>query len=160
MNLISGIECLQSQSDGTKEWMISSLRRDSLKCTELVHQRTGTVTSTTIRKLQIQEAMAGWRSTWPVAGGQMWPQLCWLHSCTVPAGTTAADRHLARFWMPVPARASESRSEPPPEPHLQGVWEVQIFPNYPVSAMKEVILEGGCNRMLGVQILNFSRTAC
>ena len=32
--------------------------------------------------------------------------------------------------MQVPARASEGQSESLLEPHPQGVWEVQSFPNY------------------------------
>lgn len=94
--------------DGTKEWMISSLRRDSLKCMELVHQGTGTVTSATVRKLQIQEAMAGWRSTWPVVGGQMWPL-----ALLTPQPHCAAGIHGSKQTLSSLLSASPSK----------GIWE-------------------------------------
>ena len=64
---------LTESSERMKEKMISSLRRDSPKCTELVHQGKGIATSATVRKLQLQEAVAGWRSTPPVVRGQKRP---------------------------------------------------------------------------------------
>lgn len=54
--------------------MISSVRRDSPECTALVHQGKGIAASTTVRKLQLQEAVAGWRSTPPVVGARSGPQ--------------------------------------------------------------------------------------
>ena len=139
-------------------YRLSHQGRNSLKCTELVHQGTGTVTSATIRKLQMQEAMAGWRSLRPVARDQMWPRAllapqlhcaCWnpLQQQTLSSKCKSQQGHLRvnpnHFWSHTRREFGKCRAS-------------QTI----VSAMKEVILEGGCNRRLGVQILNFSRTAC